>query len=86
MPFYIEMPQDRFGNRLYTNSIPQIIEGEVTQGGISVCVPENFPWPTLSLNGWLEVSGPARLLAWNEREQIIAAHVPDYETRLRHKE
>lgn len=30
MPFFIELPSDEFGNRLYTNSVPRIIEAERT--------------------------------------------------------
>lgn len=80
MPFFVELPVDKYGNRAYTNSFPCVIEAEVVNddGGDDLVIlapPEiSFKWSHIKKDyygGWLEVEGPARPLTWKERESLI---------------
>ena len=71
--FYIELPVDEFGNRMLTNSVPQVIEAEKKGDDLNVIAPEAFAtsWPIISPYGWIECDGPARVVTHDEREAII---------------
>jgi hypothetical protein len=80
MRYFVENSCDKYGNRAYTNSKPQVVEGEVIGDGIGaelVFNPESEiakSWPSVMFNlynGWTEVDGPARMLTWEEREDLI---------------
>jgi hypothetical protein len=76
MPFFVEKSQDQFGNRLYTNSPPRIIEAEYIDDGdgLRVIVPDEglFPWRNLRSRFWIECPGPAREVSHDKREQIFS--------------
>jgi len=79
MPFFVELARDPHGNRLYTNSQPQVVEGDVLRGpnGAVIVFKSRSDiakkWRSVILDGWLEVDGPARMLEWDEREALILA-------------
>ena len=77
--FFVELPQDREGNRSYTNLFPAVLEIEISEGEktANIILPayhaEHFKTiPINELNSyWLEVPGPARLVSRGERESMI---------------
>jgi hypothetical protein len=76
--FFIELPRDEYGKRMYTNSQPRVIKAvRINQYQMKVLEPglDEFPWPTLSPRGWISCQGPARLVTKEERDQIIAQRI-----------
>lgn len=81
MPFFVELPADRYGNRGYTNSVPCIIEADTEKDDhlgevLLVKAPTQIrnKWtriPRHQYGGWIDCDGPARILTWEEREVLI---------------
>lgn len=72
MPFFIELADDKYGNRAYTNTQPRVIEADLTENKLTVLDPPDFGRPTVRAQGWIECPGPAREVTQDERETIIA--------------
>lgn len=79
MPFFIELAADEFGNRLYTDSVPRIIEAERADEHLIVTSPgmDVFPYPRVHPRNWIECAGPARKVSHSEREIIIVLAMLD---------
>lgn len=83
--FFVEKAQDESGNRLFTNVTPCVIEADIEEYGpglfrLHIIGPEvvKSKWATIRLfsdgaGGWVECEGPARVISYAEREQIIVA-------------
>lgn len=76
--FLVELTQDVYGNRAYTNSKARVIEVEIEpdhtgRNRYRVIEPVSFQWPTLAMHpwAWAEVEGPARELSEDEHLALM---------------
>lgn len=81
MAFYVELPADKYGNRAFTASFPCVVEGDLIETDFGTELVFKAPkeisskWSSVLFDqygGWLEVDGPARLISWEEREEMIS--------------
>lgn len=70
MAFYIELPRDDNGNRLYPS---YVVEGEMRGAYLYFTGPPAIAdrWEKSSRFGWIECDGPARRISDYERSQIV---------------
>ncbi len=73
--FFVELPQDNYGNRAVTNGRPSVVEATSDgDGGFDIIAPTQLgSVHRLYADGWIECDGPARVLdgGSGEREAII---------------
>ncbi len=72
---FVELPQDEYGNRSYTNGQAWVIRARIEGEVLYILEPENWAWSffpkNIWTNSWKEVNHPAGEISNEEWRELV---------------